>query len=87
MSVFVLVYAQLVISLRLQQGADVFVRCRWTNMTPLHYAVFFDAAPVVKILLEHSNGIGKTTESFATEIYCFSQMPFVKRYINSFVLV
>ena len=56
-------------------------------MTPLHYAVFFDAAPVVKILLEHSNGIGKTTESFATEIYCFSQMPFVKRYINSFVLV
>ena len=80
-SVFVLVYAQLVISLllRVQQGADVFVRCRWTNMTPLHYAVFFDAAPVVKILLEHSNGIGKTTESFATEFYCFSRAPFANR--------
>ena len=41
-----------------QRGADVFVRCRWTNMTPLHYAVFFDVAPVVTLLLEHSNGIG-----------------------------
>jgi CAP-Gly domain-containing linker protein 3/4 len=32
-------------------GADVSQRCRWTDMTALHYAAFFDVAPIVNKLL------------------------------------
>jgi len=32
-------------------GADVSLRCRWTDMSALHYAAFFDVAPVVNKLL------------------------------------
>ena len=32
-------------------GADLGLRCRWTDMTPLHQAVYFDVAPVVDYLL------------------------------------
>ena len=56
-------------TLLLQRGADVFVRCRWTNMTPLHYAVFFDVAPVVRILLEHSNALGTTSTHIPFPFY------------------
>ena len=46
------------VHLLLSAGADVFVRCRWTNMTALHYAVYFDVAPIVEILLTHSSDKG-----------------------------
>ena len=42
----------------LSHGADPYIRCRWTNMTALHYATYFDVAPVVAILLESTKGIG-----------------------------
>ena len=32
-------------------GADLGLRCRWTDMTPLHQAVYFDVAPIVDYLL------------------------------------
>ena len=51
------------INLLLNNGADLFVRCRWTNMTALHYAVYFDIAPVVEILLTHSSDKGNTSVS------------------------
>jgi len=38
----------------ISRGADVFARCRWTQMTPLHYAALFDSAPIVSILLNGS---------------------------------
>ena len=44
--------------LLLEKGADVYIRCHWTKMTALHYAVFFDVAPIVKILLKSSKGFG-----------------------------
>ena len=34
------------------------MKCRWTDMTALHYAVFFDVAPVVKLLLNASQAEG-----------------------------
>ncbi|XP_047135605.1 CAP-Gly domain-containing linker protein 4 isoform X1 [Hydra vulgaris] len=34
---------------------DVNAKCRWTDMTPLHLAVYFDIEEVVKILLEASS--------------------------------
>lgn len=46
-------------NLLVSKGADVFIRCRWTNMTALHYAAYFDVAPVMKILLKSSKGVGK----------------------------
>ena len=35
----------------LELGASLDVRCRWTQMTPLHYAAFFDVGPIVTTLL------------------------------------
>jgi len=42
----------------LQQGADPYIRCRWTNMAAIHYATYFDVAAVVDILLATTKGIG-----------------------------
>ena len=39
-------------------GADVYIRCRWTNMTALHYGTYFDVGPVIMILLKTTKGIG-----------------------------
>lgn len=36
-------------------GANLIAKCRWTDMSALHYAVFFDIKPVVKILLDTGN--------------------------------
>ena len=35
-------------------GASLKIRCRWTNMIPLHYAAYFDVGPVLKTLLKAS---------------------------------
>ena len=36
-------------------NADVALRCRWTDMSAIHYAVYFDVGPVLKYLLEVTN--------------------------------
>ena len=46
--------------LLLSKQADVFVRSRWTDMAAIHFAVFFDVAPVVEILLKASRNLGKS---------------------------
>lgn len=38
----------------LDLGASWKIRCRWTNMAPLHYAAYFDVAPVLNTLLKSS---------------------------------
>ena len=35
------------------QGADCELRCRWTSMNALHYAVFFDVPEIIETLLDH----------------------------------
>ena len=40
------------------RGADVFIRCRWTNMAALHYATYFDVGSVVSELLQDSEAMG-----------------------------
>jgi len=47
------------VSWLLQRGADPYVRCRWTNMAAIHYAAYFDVAPVAAILLAATKGIGE----------------------------
>jgi CAP-Gly domain-containing linker protein 3/4 len=42
----------------LELGADPYIRCRWTNMAAIHYAVYFDAASVLVLLLQATKGIG-----------------------------
>ena len=37
-------------SVFIKQGANVTARCRWTDMTPLHYAAFFNCANVINVL-------------------------------------
>ncbi|KAK3754398.1 hypothetical protein QZH41_011174 [Actinostola sp. cb2023] len=44
-----------VVSELIAKGVDVSLRCHWTDMLPLHYAAFFDIAPVMEILLTASN--------------------------------
>ncbi|XP_052256727.1 CAP-Gly domain-containing linker protein 3-like isoform X3 [Dreissena polymorpha] len=46
-----------VVSMLLSKGADPHIRCRWTSMTALHYAAYFDVVPVIKILLKTTKGI------------------------------
>ena len=46
------------VSWLLQQGADPYVRCRWTNMAAIHYAAYFDVASVAALLLAATKGIG-----------------------------
>ncbi len=38
-------------------GAELSLRCKWTFMTALHYAAFFDAAPIVSKLLTKSRAV------------------------------
>ena len=40
----------------LLQGADTNIRCHWTDMNALHYAVYFDCDEVVEQLCEHNPG-------------------------------
>ncbi|XP_077981487.1 CAP-Gly domain-containing linker protein 3-like [Glandiceps talaboti] len=44
-------------TLLINKGADVSIRCRWTHMSALHYAVYFDVAPLVRLLLKASRGL------------------------------
>ncbi|KAG8194224.1 hypothetical protein JTE90_024556 [Oedothorax gibbosus] len=41
----------------LDKGADLYLRCRWTDMAAIHYAAYFDVAPVVELLLKASRGL------------------------------
>ena len=47
------------VTMLIDKGADLYTRCRWTRMTALHYAVYFDVAPIVKILLKSSRCLGE----------------------------
>ncbi|XP_074640389.1 CAP-Gly domain-containing linker protein 4-like isoform X2 [Tubulanus polymorphus] len=57
--------AALAVQLLVDKGADVFIRCRWTNMTALHYAAYFDVPDVIRILLKASRCVD--IESVCTE--------------------
>ena len=35
------------------------LRCRWTDMLPVHYAAFFNSAPVIRVLLKASGSKGR----------------------------
>lgn len=39
-----------------ERGCDMTARCRWTDMTALHYSAYFDVSPVLAILLHHTKG-------------------------------
>lgn len=41
----------------ISRGADMYARCKWTQMTPLHYAALFDSAPIAQILLSASQAV------------------------------
>ncbi|CAG0885810.1 unnamed protein product [Cyprideis torosa] len=47
-----------VVELLLSRSASLSLRCRWTQMTPIHYAAFFDSPLVLRILLKKSGGDG-----------------------------
>ena len=55
--------AQGVVAALLARGADPYTRCRWTNMAAVHYAAYFDVAPVLQLLLEASKGQGQRQHS------------------------
>ncbi|CAB4066864.1 CLIP3_4 [Lepeophtheirus salmonis] len=38
------------------RGAQLDLRCRWTDMTAIHYATYFDSAKVLQVLLSTSKG-------------------------------
>merc|ERR1719347_728979 len=40
-----------------ERGCDMDARCRWTHMTPAHYAAYFDVGPVLALLLQHTKGV------------------------------
>ena len=44
------------VCLSVLQGADTDLRCHWTDMNALHYAVFFDCHEVAEQLCEYNPG-------------------------------
>ncbi|KAH7935937.1 hypothetical protein HPB52_015239 [Rhipicephalus sanguineus] len=40
------------VGILLDYGADPTLRCRWTDMAPIHYAAYFDVPPVIELLLK-----------------------------------
>lgn len=44
-------YVFQVVKKLLADGASLDSRCKWTDMTALHYATYFDVGPVVTTLL------------------------------------
>ena len=46
------------------QGADTNLKCHWTDMNALHYAIFFDCNDVVDRLCEHNPGSKKNGEYY-----------------------
>ncbi len=40
------------IQVLLDNGATPELQCRWTHMTALHYAAFFDVVPAIRLLLK-----------------------------------
>ncbi|XP_071439282.1 CAP-Gly domain-containing linker protein 4-like isoform X2 [Hetaerina americana] len=46
-----------VVEMLIGSGVDVHLRCKWTKMNALHYAAFFDVAPIIKVLIERCKGI------------------------------
>ena len=51
-------------------GADLSLRCKWTDMSALHYAAYFDVGPVLTTLLR------KTKVRYAQflQVCCFAIM-------------
>ena len=47
--------------LPMYQGADAALRCRWTDMNAMHYAVYFDAAETVRVLAEQNPSLVMST--------------------------
>ena len=45
-----------IVNYLVELGADLEARCRWTDMTALHYATYFDVAPVLTSLLHKTKG-------------------------------
>ncbi|XP_074600612.1 CAP-Gly domain-containing linker protein 4-like [Brevipalpus obovatus] len=43
------------VHLLISKGADISIRCRWTDMAAIHYAVYFDVSEIVDYLLTISN--------------------------------
>lgn len=52
-----------VVQLLLNKGADCRMRCRWTDMNPLHFAAFFNVKVAVEPLLETAPDLLNTTSS------------------------
>merc|ERR1719232_1388871 len=46
-----------IVNYLVELGCDLQARCRWTDMTALHYATYFDVAPVLTILLHKTKGV------------------------------
>ena len=55
------------VKILIAKGINIFEKCKWTDMSPMHYAVFFDIYEIVEILLDTSKGQGE----------CLSQRVFV----------
>ncbi len=60
------------VNLLVGKGADVYIRCRWTHMTALHYATYFDISPVIKVLLKTTKAMGKQVSVIFTSLLCLT---------------
>ena len=58
----------------ISKGSDISQKCRWTDMLPLHYASFFDAAAILRVLLKASNARGNVSSICRSIALVFSLM-------------
>lgn len=61
------------VGLLLDKGADLYLRCRWTDMAAIHYAAYFDVAPVIELLLKASKcqGMKHFIADNCNQLICF----------------
>ena len=55
------------VKMLIAKGINIFEKCKWTDMSPMHYAVFFDIYEIVEILLDASKGQGECL----SQRFCF----------------
>ena len=72
--------AHQLISLLLESRATPELRCRWSDMTALHYAVYFDAAPIIALLLNATQFRGVEPFPSDTSSKCSPKTTYIHKY-------
>jgi len=73
------------VTMLISKGSDLNIRCRWTNMTALHYSAYFDVVPVIKVLLKATKALGIIPLSYGSVLFYISW--FTNKFVKNIYLI